>query len=240
MVRHRCSTRRARWQNNKTSCKTVRRFDSFLTKGLEQKSPTRDEFTAYGQACLEMARGVFELLHQLGAKLFATAIPASVVRPQTFQAEEFLRKDHVYLLERFFYFLEAKQEHGLLVMDAVDRVADQRFVRRLERYFTRTMAGRYRAAWIVPVPLFVASEMTYLVQAADLCIYAINWAYRIPAAGMDAPVRREIADQFGQWIRELKFKGMGYCNGKVYDSYGICYVPDPYEKTQKNERRQSL
>lgn len=31
----------------------------FLTKGLEKKTPTRDEFTAYGQACLEMARGAF-------------------------------------------------------------------------------------------------------------------------------------------------------------------------------------
>jgi len=30
----------------------------FLTKGLEKKSPTRNEFTAYGQACLEMVRGM--------------------------------------------------------------------------------------------------------------------------------------------------------------------------------------
>ena len=44
---------------------------SFFTKGLEKKSPTRDEFTAFGQASLEMARGIFELLRQLDAKLFA-------------------------------------------------------------------------------------------------------------------------------------------------------------------------
>ncbi len=214
---------------------------AFLTKGVQQISPTRDEFTAYGQACLDMARGVFELLHQLEAKLFATAIPASIVRPpRTFQAEEYLRKDHVYLLERFFYFLEAKQEHGLLVMDAVDPGTDQRTVRRLERYFSKTLTGRCRAVWIVPVPLFVASEMTYPVQAADLCIYAVNWAYRIPAAGMDAPVRHDIADEFGQWIRELRFKGTRYRDGRGYDSYGICYVPDPYERGQKKERRQSL
>jgi hypothetical protein len=125
-------------------------------------------------------------------------------------------------------------------MDAVDPGTDQRTVRRLERYFSKTLTGRYRAVWIVPVPLFVASEMTYPVQAADLCIYAVNWAYRIPAAGMDAPVRHDIADEFGQWIRELRFKGTGYRDGKVYDSYGICYVPDPYERGQKKERRQSL
>lgn len=34
----------------------------FLTKGLEKKAPIRTEFTAYGQACLEMATGMFELL----------------------------------------------------------------------------------------------------------------------------------------------------------------------------------
>ena len=34
----------------------------FLTKGLENKTPTRVEFTAYGQACLEMAHGIFESL----------------------------------------------------------------------------------------------------------------------------------------------------------------------------------
>jgi Protein of unknown function (DUF3800) len=206
---------------------------AFLTKGLQRQSPTRDEFTAYGQACLNMARGVFELLYQLEAKLFATVIPASVVRPQTFQAGEYLRKDHVYLLERFFYFLEAKQKHGLLVVDAADREADRRLARRIERYFTRTLAGRYRAAWIVPVPLFVASDMTYAVQAADLCIYAINWAYRMPAVGMDAPVRREIADEFGRWIGKLKFKGTGYRDGVVYDSHGICYVTEPYRGGKK-------
>jgi hypothetical protein len=202
---------------------------AFLTKGLEKKSPTRDEFTAYGQACLDMARGVLELLRQMEAQLFAAAIPATVVRPATFQAEEFLRKDHVYLLERFFYFLEKKQQHGILVMDAVDRGADQRLVRRIERYFTKTQTGRYRAAWIVPVPLFVASDMTHAVQAADLCIYAVNWGFRLPTQGMNAPVRAEIADEFGQWIAQLKFKGTGYRDGRAFDSHGICFVADPYE-----------
>ncbi|MDO8678277.1 MAG: hypothetical protein Q7R30_06895 [Acidobacteriota bacterium] len=71
-----------------------------MTKGLEKKPPVRQEFTAYGQACLEMARGVLELLRQMDAQLFAAAIPAAVVKPATYQAEEFLRKDHVFLLER--------------------------------------------------------------------------------------------------------------------------------------------
>ncbi len=146
----------------------------FLTRGLEKKPPARNEFTAYGQACLEMARGVFQLLRDHKARLFAAAIPRDVVRPDTFEAEEYLRKDQVFLLQRFFDFLEDQRQHGLLVMDEVNEAIDRRFVRRLENYFTRTQPGRYRTAWIVPTPFFVSSDMTYPVQAADLAIYCVN------------------------------------------------------------------
>ena len=111
------------------------------------------------------------MLHDHGARLLAAVIPCSVKRPKTYAAEEYLRKDHVFLFERFFYLLEEKRVHGVLVMDEVDKTEDRRFVRRIERYFTKTGVGRYRTTWIVPTPFFVSSDMTYAVQAADLCIY---------------------------------------------------------------------
>lgn len=80
----------------------------FLTKGLEKKPPTKPEFTAYGQACLEMARGIFQCLRDHDAALFASVIPCSVAKPATSAAEEYLRKDHVFLMERYFYFLEER------------------------------------------------------------------------------------------------------------------------------------
>lgn len=200
----------------------------FLTKGLEKKQPTREEFTAYGQACLEMARGVFQSLRQHDAKLFATAIPRNVARPDTYEAVEYLRKDHVFLLERFFCFLEARREHGLLVMDEIDKINDRRFVARLEAYFTRTWTGRYRAQWVVPTPFFVASDMACPVQAADLCIYCVNWGFRVPSIGMNAAVRTEIADEFAPWLRQLQFEGDGYRDGNVFRCYGVAFAPDPY------------
>ncbi|MCH9647822.1 MAG: DUF3800 domain-containing protein [Deltaproteobacteria bacterium] len=114
----------------------------FLTKGLEKKSPSRSEFTAYGQACLEMATGVFERLRDHRAQLFAAAIPRRIQKPETYEAAEYLRKDQVFLLERYFYFLEQEKQHGLLVMDEVEKSEDRRFVRRLESYFRRTQTGR--------------------------------------------------------------------------------------------------
>ena len=199
----------------------------FLTKGLEGKVPTRDEFTAYGQACLEMARGIFQLLAQHRAVLFAVVIPP-VPQPKGFLFEDFLRKDQVFLLERFFYFLEEKREHGLLVVDEVEKVADRVFVRRLEAYFTKTGTGRYRTQWIVPSPFFVASDMIYAMQAADICIYCVNWGFRIPSRSMNASTRSEIADEFGPWLNRLQYRGQGYRDGAVFESYGICYVPNPY------------
>jgi Protein of unknown function (DUF3800) len=200
----------------------------FLTKGLEKKSPTRNEFTAYGQACLEMARGMFQLLRDYNAKLFAAAIPRSTTRPPTFEAIEFLRKDQVFLLERFFYFLEHEKQHGLMVMDEVEKAEDRRFVRRLENYFSKIQTGRFRSSWIVPTPFFVSSDMTYPVQAADLAIYCTNWGFRLPTRGMDAPTRPEIATEFGPWLNQLQFRGEGYRDGIVYQEFGIVFVPDPY------------
>jgi len=200
----------------------------FLTKGLEKKPPTRDEFTAYGQACLEMARGTFQLLRDHRAVLFASVIPAAVRKPDQPHIEEFLRKDHVFLQERFFYFLEAQRQHGLLVMDEVEKTADRKFVRQIEAYFTKTITGRFRAAWIVPTPFFVSSDMTYPIQAADLCIYCLNWGFRLPSQGMNSPKRDEIADEFGPWLNQLKFSGEAEKDGRVFPCWGIVYVQNPY------------
>ncbi|MHC5540820.1 DUF3800 domain-containing protein [Singulisphaera rosea] len=201
---------------------------AFLTKGLEKKPPSRDEFTAYGQGCLEIARGLFQALADRRAVLFAVAIPRTTTKPDTYQADEYLRKDQVFLLERFFYFLEGEKQHGLLVMDEVEKTADRRCVRQLHRYFAHTATGRYRTQWIVPSPFFVASDMASPVQAADLCIYCINWGFRVPTLGMDAVVRPEIEAEFRPWLDRLQFRGEGYREGRVFKSFGIAFVPDPY------------
>ena len=203
----------------------------FLGKGAAHQQPTKLEFTAYGQASLMMARGIFELLASHEATLFAAAIPRGVEKPKGLQ--ERLRKDHVFLLERYFYFLESKQSAGLLVMDESEKTQDRGFTRRLERYFADTETGRFRTgggrlARIVPTPFFVASDMTYPVQAADVCIYCLNWGFRLPSRGMDGPTRPEVASEFGPWLSNLQFEGDAYKDGQKHRSFGIVYVPDPY------------
>jgi len=201
---------------------------AFLNRGVRGEKPTRVEFTAFGQACLAMAHHVFRILTEHDAVLFASAVPRGASRRPVGRQADLLRRDHVFLLERFFYFLEEKREHGLLVMDQTEKKVDRQFVRLLRRYFTLTQTGRHRTAWIVPAPLFVSSDMTYPVQAADVCIYCVNLGFRLPLRGMVAPTRPEIAQDFGPRLRRMQFRGQGYRDGDVYDSYGIVYVPEPY------------
>lgn len=216
--------RQAGWMPDAARRKRAR---GFLTKGLEKKVPTRDEFTGYGQANIEMAHSVFESLRACDGRIFASIVPRTIKKPTPFAAEEYLRKDHVFLLERYFYFLENERDHGLLVFDSIDKGTDQRLVRQMERYFTKTQTGRYRTAWIVPVPMFVASDMTMAGQAADLAIYCINWGFRLPTLGMNEPTRPEVADEFGPWLNELQYRGRAQRAGRMYDSYGIA-GPNPY------------
>ncbi len=201
---------------------------SFFIKNLRKITPSWEEFTAYGQACLRMAQKTFDLLGNYEAVAIATAIPRGVEKPDDFGYEDYLRKDIVFLLERFFYFLERESAHGILIMDETEKSQDRRFVAKIEAYFTKTSTGRYRTSRIVPTPFFVSSDMTPAVQAADLCIYCVNWGFRLPSRGMNAESRPEISSMFGKPLADLQFRGQGYRDGEVFDTYGIAYVPDPY------------
>lgn len=202
---------------------------SFLKKSQNGQPPRDFEFTSYGQASIMMARGIFRLLVDHEAVIFASVIPRGERKPDTYKANEFLRKDQVFLLERYFNFLEEKDEHGLLVMDETDKSDDRRFVRRIERYFTRTTIGQLRSERIVPSPIFVSSDMVYPVQAADVSIYSINWGFRIPN-DMTEPAREEIRSEFEEWLYRLQYRGYGRGHdGQMHHQYGIIYVADPFE-----------
>lgn len=211
---------------------------SFLLKGLKALKPgqgtaadrpTWQEFTAYGQANLEMARGVFRLLRDYEAVLFAAAIPRGSVRTKA--DPERLRRDHATLLVRYERFLREKDEYGLLVMDESDKDEDRRFVRRMQAHFLREGWEVRASRRLVPTPLFVSSDMTTAVQAADLCIYCVNWGFRLAEVGMTAPVRQDIATEFGPLLGHLCFVPKDCRTGTANSRGSIAYVADPNPKT---------
>lgn len=201
---------------------------SFLNKGLNKHAPNRDEFTAYGQASLQMGRGIFDLLASHEAKIVAVAIPKNIPKPPTDLEPNLLRKDLVFLLERYFYMLEQADEMGLIVLDETEKMQDRRFARSLERYFQSTIPGRARSTRIVPSPFFVSSDMAYPIQVADVVIYALNWGFRLPQYKMDSPTRPEIETEFSGLIGNLQFRGDGSREGRAFKTFGIVYVPDLY------------
>lgn len=218
---------RFRWAQQEQELDPVTRKKhalNFLNSHQQNRKPRRHEFTAFGQACISFAGDALRLLRDFDAKLFAAIIPR-VAAPET-QPAEYLRKDHVFLFERFFYFLEHKQETGLIVMDASEKQNDRRFVRQMERYFTLTQKGRQRTQWIVPSPFFVESDMAYGVQVSDIAIYCVNWGFRLKR--MVEPTRSEI-EPLAAGLQSLVWRGQGYDERDVFDTYSVVFVPDPYE-----------
>lgn len=197
---------------------------NFLNSTAQGRTARQYEFTAYAQASLAMAERVFDLLRSHDAKLFAAIIPA--VPPPENIPPDFLRKDLVFLLERYFYFLDDRGEMGLLVLDGTEKTADRKLSRQMRQYFSQTQTGRQRTLRIVPAPIFVESDMAYGVQVADLCIYCINWGLRLP--GMNAATRPEI-EPFAQMLTPLIWKGKGDRIGKTIKSQSVTYIAEPYQ-----------
>lgn len=155
------------------------------------RAVSRDRLTALGQAKIAYVHFVLDLAKAHGAQVFATIVPQSAPRPDDAQA---LRKNYAYLFERVFYFLNGLpgDPMGYLVFDELDRSASHLLLEQVSGYFVRTANGRTRSRLIIPEPFFVHSDMTSLVQLADLVAYAVSWGVRI--ANMREPRREELAD----------------------------------------------
>ena len=205
----------------------------FLTQQGQGIKLSRRDFAAYGQARLIMADRIFKLIEDHDGKIFASLIPCGVRSPKNYKFDHFLRRDHIYLQERYFNFLEGQQEHGLFVMDQVEVKEDSGFVRLLNAYYRKTQKGRERTQWIVPTPLFVDSQLAVGVQAADVVLYCINYGYRRNEWRFTGPTRQEIKQRYGGLIHKSRYKGDVYNEGKAYPSHGIVYVADPYATVEK-------
>jgi Protein of unknown function (DUF3800) len=207
-----------------------RKCMNFLQKGLRREQPTGEEFAAYGQASLRFVRRAFEICASQQVMVFASCIPRGQRRSKGDTSMQMLRKDLVYLLERFYYFLETRHPavRGLLVFDEVERTQAHRIITRLIRYFRRSTKGQQRAQRIIPSPFFVASDLTYPIQVADIVIYCVNWAYRIPGREMDEPVRQELADTYLDLLNRLVYRGKVETDGEEHAVHGVVFVPEPF------------
>lgn len=168
---------------------------------IDGAAVTRERLTALAQAKIAYCRFVLQLARGHGAKVFATIVPRGAPRPERASA---LRKDYAYLFERLYYFLNGLpgDPMGFLVFDELDRSACHLLLEQVSAYFVRTRNGRTRSRLIVPEPFFVHSDLTSLVQLADLVAYTVSWGVRL--RGMDEPIRPELAG-LADDVMQLRF-----------------------------------
>ena len=228
---------RFKWANQENKLEQKERHNGVKRFLSKQKSnsqkPTKRDFTSYGQACLMMVDSIFDLLERFDATLFASCIPCGVKQNEGMKFKDFLRKDHVFLQERFYWFLEEKKEPGLFIMDQTEANNDQRYISRLEGYYTKTSNGKKRAKWIVPSPIFVDSGLTPCIQAADICLYCINWGFRRKEWKFKGNQRDDIHKRFSSRCENLQYYGDMVINHRTIKGYGIIFVPDPYTPRSK-------
>ncbi|HEY0213840.1 MAG TPA: DUF3800 domain-containing protein [Paenirhodobacter sp.] len=87
-----------------------------------------------------------------------------------------MRKDYAFFLEGFYHFLNQTtgDPMGFLVFDELDKSASHVLLGQISRYFQRTANGRTRSRLIVPEPFFVHSDLSSLIQIADLVAHVVS------------------------------------------------------------------
>lgn len=153
-------------------------------------SATKDRLTALGQAKIAYCEFALDLVRRHGGRVFATMAPKSAPRPANGDA---MRKDYAFFFERFYHFLNGidGDPMGFLIFDELDKSASHILLGQIASYFQRTRNGRTRSRLIIPEPFFVHSDLTTMIQMADIVAYVISWGLRL--RGMPASNRPELA-----------------------------------------------
>lgn len=181
--------------------------------------PAPMKLAALAQAKIAYVDGVLDLCEQFQCKAFASIIPQEAPRVDT---DEFLRKDYSYLFERFAHMLNTSgsRPSGIIVFDELEKSRSHILINQMEGYFLNTNNGKRRAQAIVPEPLFVHSDLTTMIQVADLVAYIIAWGVRIK--GMKEAARPEL----GELARKAMRLRYLHKTPRGYTKWGFKYIND--------------
>lgn len=182
---------------------------------------TKRQLTALAQAKIAYIKEVLQIVANFRCKAFASIVSTCFNPADT---PEYLRKDYVYLFERYFYFLEDKPDNpsGIIVFDETEKTQSQRLIQQIENYFKKTYKGRIRSSLLIPEPLFVHSDLTTGVQIADLIAYIISWGMRLN--GMTKPIRTELS-VFADLVKPLRNRSIREVgDNSTLEIWSITYI----------------
>jgi len=179
------------------------------------------QLTALAQAKLAFVRKVLVLCAQHGCRTFASIVDRDAPRP----AGTFLRKDYAFLFGSFYQYMQEQppHQHGLIVFDEREKIESYLLVEQMDKYFN-TARGRLYASRIVPEPFFVHSDLTSMVQVADLVAYIIAWAVRLPHK-MTRPGRSEMNDM-AKAVCAIRHRAMVEKDGAPFHTWSFSFIDD--------------
>lgn len=168
------------------------------------------EISALAQAKLAYVQEVFAICARFRCKLFASIVVDE--ESGTDHDPDYLRKDYVYLFERFFYYLEdtCPNDMGIVVFDELEKSKSHILSGQMDGYFKRTENGRQRAGRVIPEPFFVHSDLTTGIQIADLVAYIMSWGFRV---GELTKPKREEFDRFIPDICQMRHRAVREVDG---------------------------
>jgi len=192
-------------------------------QGLADSGATEREIVAYCRQVLSFVHRVIDLAASYNVQVFASVVDLAAPRPE----RDRLRKDYVYLFERYFYFLETlpTRERGLIVFDELDKAQSHILLQQMAAYFLGAPTGRYRSSRIVPEPFFVHSDLTTGVFLEDLAAYILGWAWRL--RDMRQPTRKELLP-YATKLQDMQFIGEKpkQDGDGVWHLFGIRHIDD--------------
>lgn len=201
----------------------LRKGKQARVSGQPHAGETEKELVAYSRTVLGFVHEVLDITASFSVQVFASVVDPKAPRPPA----DKLRKDYVYLFERYFYFLETlpPRERGLIVFDELDKAKSHLLVQQMAQYFLGTDTGRYRSSRIVPEPFFVHSELTTGVFLADLAAYILGWGWRLQK--MQQPCRQELRP-YASKLHQMQFHGdkPRATRDGVWQLHGIVYLDD--------------
>lgn len=181
------------------------------------------ELVAYSRQVLGFVHEVLNIAARHSVQVFASVVDIKAQRPEP----GMLRKDYVYLFERYFYYLETlpPRERGLVVFDELEKTQSHLLIQQMAQYFLGTATGRYRSSRVVPEPFFVHSDLTTGVFLADLAAYVLGWGWRL--GKMPQTVRRELKP-YADKLHDMQFQGdrPGKDGEGTIPLHGLCYLND--------------
>jgi len=192
-------------------------------QGAADDRTTERELVGYSRQVLRFVHEVLNTAASFNVQVFASMVDPNSPRPPAGT----LRKDYIYLFERYFYFLETlpPKERGLVVFDELEKSQAHGLVGQMAAYFLGHQEGLYRSSRIVPEPFFVHSDLTTGVFLADLTAYILGWGWRLNK--MPQPVRAEL-QPYATKLHDMQFHGQKpkQDGSGIWQLHGITYVDD--------------